>query len=94
MSGAERFPQTHAASPDFYSTTAWRVVRYKALLRASGKCQCCGSRPTWESPLHVDHIKPRSRHPHLALDPDNLQVLCEACNLGKLAWDETDWRDR
>jgi len=85
---------TSAASGNFYSSTAWRVVRYKALLRARGTCQCCGAQPTWSAPLHVDHIKPRSRHPHLALSLDNLQVLCEACNLGKLAWDETDWRHR
>jgi 5-methylcytosine-specific restriction endonuclease McrA len=42
--------------------------------------------------MHVDHIKPRSKYPHLALRESNLQVLCEACNLGKGNWDETDWR--
>jgi len=79
---------------DFYTSAAWRVIRYKALLRSSGRCQCCGSRPTPTAALHVDHIKPRSRYPHLALSLDNLQVLCSHCNLGKLAWDETDWRGR
>lgn len=39
-------------------------------------------------------MKPRSKYPELALDPDNLQVLCKACNLGKLAWDETDFRPK
>ena len=33
--------------------------------------------------MHVDHIKPRSKYPRLELDFDNLQVLCEDCNLGK-----------
>lgn len=31
----------------------------------------------------VDHIKPISKHWHLRLDPDNLQVLCNDCNKGK-----------
>ncbi len=44
-------------------------------------------------PLHVDHIKPRSKYPDLALDINNLQILCESCNLGKGAWDETDFRE-
>ena len=78
---------------DFYSSKDWKLVRYKALVACGAKCQCCGA--TAESsgrPLHVDHVKPRSRYPELELDVNNLQVLCEACNLGKSAWDETDWR--
>jgi X-X-X-Leu-X-X-Gly heptad repeat protein len=42
--------------------------------------------------LHVDHIKPRSLYPARALDPENLQVLCRDCNLGKSNKDATDWR--
>ena len=42
--------------------------------------------------LHVDHIKPRSKYPELALDPNNLQVLCKDCNLGKSNLYNTDWR--
>ncbi|MFC6439812.1 HNH endonuclease [Bowmanella sp. JS7-9] len=34
--------------------------------------------------LHVDHVKPRAKFPELALDINNLQILCETCNLGKL----------
>ena len=33
--------------------------------------------------IHVDHIKPRSKYPKLALDQSNLQPLCETCNLKK-----------
>ena len=44
-------------------------------------------------PIHVDHIKPRSTHPELALDPNNLQVMCDDCNLGKSNTDQIDWRD-
>lgn len=81
-----------ASNPDFYRSIAWRVVRYQALKRSKGCCECCGNRATALKPLHVDHVKPRSKYPELALALSNLQVLCEDCNLGKLAWDETDWR--
>lgn len=76
----------------FYSSEEWRRLRYRALKREGGACQCCGSRGAGNKPLHVDHIKPRSRFPELELDLNNLQVLCEDCNLGKSAWDQTDWR--
>jgi len=81
-------------SGTFYVSDEWRRVRYEALRRHGGKCQCCGARPTLELPLHVDHIKPRSRFPELALSVDNLQVLCKDCNFGKGASDMTDWRSR
>lgn len=42
--------------------------------------------------MNVDHIKPRKLFPELALDPDNLQVLCHECNHGKGNWDMTDFR--
>jgi len=42
--------------------------------------------------IHVDHIKPRSRYPELSLEIENLQVLCEDCNMGKSNVFETDWR--
>ena len=83
----------YTASQIFYSTDEWRKVRYEALKRHGAKCQCCGRSPKIHGVvLHVDHIKPRSKYPHLALDINNLQVLCEDCNMGKKAHDETDWR--
>lgn len=81
-------------SPDFYRSREWREVRYDALLLHGGACQCCGATHCGGGPkLHVDHIVPRSVAPDLALDVDNLQVLCEDCNLGKGARDATDWRE-
>jgi 5-methylcytosine-specific restriction endonuclease McrA len=76
----------------FYETPEWRRLRYKALTLHGAVCQCCGARPSRGKPLHVDHIKPRSKFPELELDLNNLQVLCDDCNLGKGAWDQTDWR--
>lgn len=76
----------------FYGTPEWLRLRYDALVKAKGRCECCMNRPTEASPLHVDHIKPRSKHPELALDPSNLQVLCADCNFGKGNRDSIDWR--
>ncbi|WWT39889.1 HNHc domain containing protein [Microcystis phage Mwe-JY08] len=77
---------------EFYRTDAWRRLRYDALKLHGGACQCCGARARPGNPLHVDHIKPRSRFRALELDIANLQVLCGDCNLGKGARDQTDWR--
>lgn len=80
------------SNPDnFFRTMEWRQVRYLAL-RNSGGCNCCGARAKDGVVLHVDHIKPRKDYPELALSLDNLQVLCEDCNVGKGSWDQTDWR--
>ena len=70
----------------------WRTVRYVALRRSRGVCELCGAGPSTGKPLHVDHIKPRSKYPEFELDEDNLQVLCYDCNLGKSNTDEIDWR--
>jgi len=78
---------------DFYSSQSWRKARYQTLKNCNGKCVLCGSPPGKHS-LHVDHIKPRSDRPDLALDPKNLQVLCRDCNLGKSNKDSIDWRLR
>lgn len=40
----------------------------------------------------VDHIKPIRKHWHLRLDSNNLQILCDDCNMGKGSRGETDWR--
>lgn len=77
----------------FFLTPEWRNLRYQALKRSHGKCECCGRSPAAHGiALHVDHVKPRSKHPKLALELSNLQVLCETCNLGKGNQDSTDWR--
>jgi 5-methylcytosine-specific restriction endonuclease McrA len=78
---------------DFYNSQLWRKARYQALRNCNGRCTLCGTPPGKYS-LHVDHIKPRSLRPDLALDPANLQVLCRDCNLGKSNTDSIDWRVR
>lgn len=79
-----------AAFSAFYDTPEWRRLRYKVFTLYGRKCACCES---VAGPFHIDHIKPRSKFPELELSLSNLQVLCEACNMGKGGWDETDWRE-
>lgn len=65
---------------DFYKTREWRELRYRVLKDNPRRCMLCGAENTC---LHVDHVKPISKFPELKLDYNNLQVLCEECNMGK-----------
>lgn len=77
----------------FYLARRWRTLRYEALKIHGAACQCCGgTAKSTGRPMHVDHIKPRSKFPELELTLSNLQVLCEDCNMGKGGHDQTDWR--
>ena len=78
---------------DFYKSDSWRILRYEALRLHGGKCQLCGATRADGVRIHVDHIKPRSKYPELALQLSNLQLLCEPCNMGKSNYDDTDWRN-
>lgn len=80
------------SSAEFLDTYEWRRVRMVALKQYGPVCQCCGATPANGSVMHVDHIKPRKLFPQLALDVNNLQILCHECNHGKGNWDMTDWR--
>lgn len=81
-------------NPDksFYDSDAWRSLRYPILRKFKFMCLACGNGPRPGKPLHVDHIKPRSKYPELELDPENLQVLCQDCNLSKGNLFEDDLR--
>lgn len=76
----------------FYNSREWRELRYKFIVTQKGRCSCCGRSSRQGIVLHVDHIYPRSKYWKLALNEDNLQLLCEDCNLGKSNKDTTDWR--
>lgn len=58
--------------------TRWRVLE-----RDRFTCVACGSSPatTPGTVLHVDHVIPYSKHGPTELE--NLQTLCDRCNLGK-----------
>jgi len=80
------------AEDQFLTTFEWRKVRMEALKKYGPKCMCCGATPADGAVMNVDHIKPRKLWPSLALDVNNLQILCHDCNHGKGNWDQTDWR--
>lgn len=56
-------------------------LRFQVLERDDGKCRLCGRSPNEGATLHVDHVTPFSLGGLTVLN--NLQILCEACNLGK-----------
>ena len=93
-----RRPQLAAEWPPadvFYRSHRWRRLRTDALEGNRERygaltCECCLTTRTGQ--WHVDHVQPRARYPELALEPTNLQVLCEDCNLGKGTRYATDWR--
>jgi ATP adenylyltransferase len=62
---------------------------YRVLKESGGRCALCGTTRD-DRPLHVDHIKPRSKGGET--EYGNLQVLCSKCNLTKGNKDETDFR--
>lgn len=79
----------------FYRSYGWRRLRTDMLEHNRERhgmltCECClaTATPQW----HVDHVRPRSTHPERALEPANLQVLCQDCNVGKGTRYATDWR--
>lgn len=80
-------------SNSFYVSDEWRKLRVRVLQKYGCRCMMCGRNPKEDGvKIHVDHIKPLSKHPKLALVFENLQILCEDCNLGKSNLYETDWR--
>lgn len=82
-----------ALSKNFYQSREWKSARYQAFRIYKNYCQCCGRKRSENVWLEVDHIKPKSLAPELALDISNLQILCMDCNAGKSNLDCTDWRD-
>lgn len=76
----------------FYASPEWRSLRYEVLKEQGARCCLCGRTAKDGVVLHVDHIIPLSKDWSRRLDKDNLQVLCEDCNLGKSNKDCIDWR--
>lgn len=78
---------------DFYKSKEWKEIRVRVLEKYECKCMMCGRSPKKHGiVIHVDHIKPRSKYPELSLEFNNLQILCEDCNVGKSNKYDTDWR--
>jgi 5-methylcytosine-specific restriction endonuclease McrA len=62
-----------------FSENYWKKCREQILASRLNICVVCGSTEN----LHVDHKLPKSKYPHLMYCTDNLQILCETCNLKK-----------
>lgn len=90
----KKIKHMRSSSENFYRSREWRQVRYEALIKCGRACMCCGAKPKDGIILHVDHVKPRSKYPQLELDINNLQILCEDCNLGKSNIYEDDFREK
>lgn len=89
-------PPSEAAIAEFYLSKEWlgSKGRYGALKAGNGRCQACGTSRMQGVRLVVDHIAPIRTSWSRRFDDDNLQVLCDDCNLGKGSWDCTDWRTK
>lgn len=64
----------------------WQVnarLRFRVFQRDRFKCVACGRSPATHADviLHADHITPRALGGHATFE--NLQTLCDRCNLGK-----------
>lgn len=77
---------------EFMTSDGWRYVRYMALRKYGNHCKACGRGPEDSVKIHVDHIIPCSRAWDKRLDINNLQILCEDCNMGKGGSFADDWR--
>lgn len=85
-----RYQATNNAGT-FYRSKEWRHLRYQAFRQYGNKCCVCGRGTSDGMVMHVDHIKPRSLYPHLALKLSNLQIMCNECNVSKSNKDEVKW---
>lgn len=74
-------PEKARLSPSqrFIRSKEWKNLRPIVFDYYGRRCMKCGC----EEKLQIDHIKPRSDYPELALDFTNLQVLCWSCNKAK-----------
>jgi 5-methylcytosine-specific restriction endonuclease McrA len=79
------------AKAAFFDSWEWQHIRLQIINKYGRVCLCCGAKPP-ECIIQVDHIMPISLYWHLRKDPDNLQVLCKQCNMGKSNTDMTDFR--
>ena len=79
------------SSKNFYNLQEWKNLRQRVLTMYGNTCMKCGDNNKNQAP-HCDHIVPRSKRPDLALDINNLQILCSRCNLDKSNKNCKDYR--
>jgi len=79
-------------SKSFLQTAEWKKLRAIVVKTYGRRCMKCGTTPKNSKLTHVDHIKCRKDFPELALDFNNLQVLCCRCNKHKGNKNSIDYR--
>ena len=67
----------------FFQSKEWKEVLRVVFKRDGAICVDCNRTRFDGVQLHGDHVKPRSKYPELALDPDNVVIRCEICNKAK-----------
>lgn len=60
---------------------AWKAIKYK---QQQGCCAICRCKIELKG-SHIDHIRPLSKFPDLAVELSNLQIACPSCNTSKQA---------
>jgi 5-methylcytosine-specific restriction protein A len=63
----------------FYASVRWRRLR-AAHLASHPLCEVCLRDDKLTEATAVHHVRERLEAPHLALDPDNLESICDACH--------------
>lgn len=72
--------QRAAARIAFLKSPEWKAARERVFAERGRVCYICEAEAT-----QVDHVKPRSKYPELALSHDNLRPICWPCNKRKAA---------
>lgn len=69
----------------FYASKVWRDLRWRKIVEQHGVCQCCGKSFAQDTSSLIGHHKiemtdAELANPAVALNPDNVEVLCWACH--------------
>lgn len=64
----------------FYNSKAWKKCREIVLKRDNYLCQSCFRKGIIKLANTVHHIESYKERPDLALDTDNLEVICDPCH--------------
>uniref|UniRef100_A0A6M3XT22 Putative homing endonuclease n=1 Tax=viral metagenome TaxID=1070528 RepID=A0A6M3XT22_9ZZZZ len=82
----------HPKDKKYLKSQIMSLIRELIVLRDGEKCLRCGKTER----LQMSHIYPRGRYGRMALDPDNIKLLCFACHLcwyHKNPIEAKDWLD-
>lgn len=65
---------------NFYVSFVWKRLSLEVKRAAGWRCQECHQGPKDGYGLEAHHIKSLWEYPELALDPNNIEVLCPDCH--------------